>query len=77
MPAECERRNQPQDQRRNHRQKPVDQHRRDDTGVAAAEADQCAGQAELDDANPSGGDRDRGENADERPGRERLDDGNL
>ena len=48
------------------------EHRCDDSGIVSAEADQGAGQADLDDADPPRHDRDRADDPDERPGGERL-----
>src|SRR4051794_22832633 len=47
------------------RQETVDQHRRDDGHLRAAEGHERAGEAELDDADAAGRDRHRGEQADE------------
>jgi hypothetical protein len=77
MLPECEGRHEPEDERRDNRQESVDKDRRHDTGVAAAEADECAGQAKLDDTDPAGSDRNRGEDANKRPGRKGFDQRDL
>ena len=68
---------QPEQERRHDRQEAVDQNGGDDVGVVAAEADQRTGEADLDDPDPARCDRQRAEQADERPGRERLDEADL
>src|SRR4051812_23504881 len=63
-----ERGDQPQDERRHHRQEAVDENCCHDACVVAPESDQRAGQSELDDPDPARGDRYRADDARQGPG---------
>jgi len=60
-------------ERRDDREKAVDEHRRDDGRVRATEADERPGEPQLDHTKPAGRERDDREQARERPGGECLD----
>src|SRR4051794_6586510 len=77
VPAERERRDQPEDERRDDGEEAVDEHRGDDARVRAAEADKRAGEAELVDPDAARSQRDRRDHPHERPGGERLDERDL
>src|SRR5215218_602354 len=72
--AQSRRREQSQYERRHHCQEAVDEDGGDHARVVPAEAEQGAGQTELDDADASRCDWHRAEQAGQRPGREGLDD---
>ena len=63
LPPERERGEQAERERRHDRQEAVDEHGGDDARVGAAEADERPGQAELDDPDAAGRDRDRADDA--------------
>ena len=67
----------PEYERRNDGQEPKDEHGCHDGRVAPAEADQCARQSQFHDSDAAGGDRDRSDDANERPRCEGFDEGNL
>ena len=62
---------------RHDRQEAVDQHGGNDAGVLPPKPDEGRRQAQLDDPEPAGGDRDRAEQPGQRPAGERLDHADL
>src|SRR5207237_1106291 len=77
LPAPGERGREAEDQRGNRGQEPIDEHRRNHARPVPAEPDQRPGQAELDHADPARGDRKGSDDADQRPGGECFDEGDL